>query len=291
MLDFRIETFLCVCKYMNYTKAAEELNITQPGVSQHIHYLEEYYQTKLFQYSNKKLSLTSSGEKLKTSMLSMKHDSIHLKETMSSLESSKKFLKFGATLTIGEFVIPPKLADYMKKNPQVQVEFIIANTQKLLDLLDEGLIEFAVIEGYFSKSEYEFRLVSNEDYIGVCGSAYPIDHITDLSQLFSHNMLLRENGSGTKEILEHYLVEQGYSFTNFEHISQINNLHTIKQLLMQNCGISFMYKIAAQKQLTEGTLKEICISDFHVTHEFNFVWRKNSIYKEHYKQIFYSLFA
>lgn len=71
MLDFRIETFLCVCKYLNYTKAAEELNITQPGVSQHIKYLENFYGDKLFTYSNKILTLTEAGEKLKNAMLSM----------------------------------------------------------------------------------------------------------------------------------------------------------------------------------------------------------------------------
>ena len=62
MLDFRVDTFLCVCRHMNYTKASEELNITQPAVSQHIKYLEHYYGTRLFMYENKKLYLTSPGK-------------------------------------------------------------------------------------------------------------------------------------------------------------------------------------------------------------------------------------
>ena len=64
MLDFRIDTFLCVCKYLNFTKAANELNITQPAVSQHIHYLENEYGVKLFSQEGKKLLITDSGKLL-----------------------------------------------------------------------------------------------------------------------------------------------------------------------------------------------------------------------------------
>ena len=65
MLDFRMETFLAVCRYMNFTRAAEKLNITQPAVSQHIRFLEKHYNTKLFRYEGKKLELTEAGEILK----------------------------------------------------------------------------------------------------------------------------------------------------------------------------------------------------------------------------------
>ena len=61
MLDFRMETFLAVCRYMNFTRAAEKLNITQPAVSQHIRFLEKHYNTKLFRYEGKKLELTEEG--------------------------------------------------------------------------------------------------------------------------------------------------------------------------------------------------------------------------------------
>ena len=74
MLDFRMETFLAVCRYMNFTRAAEKLNITQPAVSQHIRFLEKHYNTKLFRYEGKKLELTEAGEILKNASLTMMHD-------------------------------------------------------------------------------------------------------------------------------------------------------------------------------------------------------------------------
>ena len=74
MIDQRIETFLCVCEYMNYTKASQALHITQPAVSQHIRFLEERYNTKLFTYQDRKLSLTKTGKVLLETMTVIRND-------------------------------------------------------------------------------------------------------------------------------------------------------------------------------------------------------------------------
>ena len=80
MLDFRVNTFLEVCRCMNFTKAAEQLNITQPAVSQHIHFLENEYGVKLFELEGKKIYLTRAGESLKTSLQQMTNDTENLKK-------------------------------------------------------------------------------------------------------------------------------------------------------------------------------------------------------------------
>ena len=285
MLDFRIETFLCVCKYMSYTKAAKELKMTQPGVSQHIKYLENYYGDKLFYYKNRKLDLTQAGIDLKEAMISVKHDTIHLKEKIIDRSTKINSLKFGATLTIGEFLMPPKIADYIKKVPNTQMEFTIANTKELLTLLNDGVIDFAIVEGYFKKSEYEHITVSNEKYVLICGEDYPLKNIDNFSELFSHNLIVREDGSGTKEILERYLSDKGYSLSDFSGISTIGSIHLIKKLVENNCGITFMYEIAVKKELEEGKIRVINVPDFNVYHEFNFIWRKNSVFHDYYQSL------
>ena len=83
MLDFRVETFLAVCRHMNFTKAARELNITQPAVSHHMHYLEQAYGTALFQHNGKRLQLTEAGEILRRTLMTMKHDEQHLQSACS----------------------------------------------------------------------------------------------------------------------------------------------------------------------------------------------------------------
>lgn len=92
MLDFRMETFLAVCRYMNFTRAAEKLNITQPAVSQHIRFLEKHYNTKLFRYEGKKLELTEAGEILKNASLTMMHDETAMQDEMKERANQKNFV-------------------------------------------------------------------------------------------------------------------------------------------------------------------------------------------------------
>ena len=109
MQDFRMETFLAVCRNLNYTKAAEELCITQPAVSQHIRHLEEYYGTRLFVSEGKKMVLTEAGRLLQSAGLTMRHEEYALKELMARAGATERSLHMGATMTIGEFVLPSML--------------------------------------------------------------------------------------------------------------------------------------------------------------------------------------
>lgn len=108
MLDFRVETFLEVCKDLNFTRAAQRLNLTQPAVSQHIRWLEEAYGVPLFVCHGKKMQLTPAGEMLKNSAATMKHDIISLREKMQK-SAENQLVKMGLTLTIAEFEISEML--------------------------------------------------------------------------------------------------------------------------------------------------------------------------------------
>lgn len=285
MLDFRIETFLCVCKYMNYTKAAQMLNITQPAVSQHIKYLEDYYDVKLFSYTGKTLTLTHAGQKLRNAMISMKHDTMYLRERISEEKTRKPDLKFGATLTIGQFVIPSRLVSYLSDNMDVKVELTVDNTRVLLSMLDAGTIDFAVIEGFFPKSEYAYKFISREKFVAVCGKDYPVDKVEQFSDLFSRRLLVREIGSGSREILARYMQEYGYDVDSFAHQIVVNNIYVLKKLASLGEGITFLYQAAVEEEFQRGELREIRIPDFNVSHEFNFVWRKGSIFETYYEKI------
>ncbi|MBC5786415.1 MULTISPECIES: LysR family transcriptional regulator [Clostridiaceae] len=290
MLDFRIDSFLAVCKYMNFTKASEELNITQPAVSQHIHYLEREYQTKLFEYKGKKLFLTPSGKLLLNAATTMKHDEIFLRKNMRQQHGEARHMVLGATLTIGEFMMPQLLSRYLQKYPTVSIDLQIANTQQLLEKIDRGEIDFALVEGYFDKREYDSRMFSKENYIAVCSPKYPFsDKEQSLEQLFNEKLILREQGSGTREILERYLESKNFSFKDFRLLLQTNNIQAIKHFVMEGQGITFLYQITVQQELLQGQLQQIYLPDFPLSHEFNVIWRKNSIFTEHYQEIFQEL--
>ena len=105
MLDFRTETFLTVCETMNFTAAARKLHITQPAVSQHIHFLEEQYQASLFVYRSKQLFITPAGEILQKRLLSMKNDERFIQEELRSQHYGIASLSLGVTMTIGEYAV------------------------------------------------------------------------------------------------------------------------------------------------------------------------------------------
>jgi hypothetical protein len=119
MLDSRIETFLCLCETRSYTKTACILNITQPTVTQHIQYLENKYKSSLVTYSGKVLKITEKGNELKKMALAMKANNLKIEHFMLSEYDKDKDINFGSTLTIGEYVMPVEIAEYLSKHPKV----------------------------------------------------------------------------------------------------------------------------------------------------------------------------
>ena len=290
MLDFRMETFLTVCNDMNFTHAAEHLNLTQPAVSQHIKHLEKTYGTELFIRDKKKLRLTPAGEILRSALETMRNDENTLKKRMQESLSKKKILTFGVTMTIGEYAILPSLAAFIKNHPDTDLHIRYGNTQTLLACLQEGTIDFAIVEGYFKEDRYEVRIYKEEEYIAVASSRHkfsqPVRFLRDLTK---ERLLTREPGSGTRAVLSRTLALKNLSVLDFSHLVEVENIHTIVSLLCEDCGISFLYKSAAEQEIRQGNLCQIPLSDFKITHNFSFLWNKGSIFSEEYETIFQEL--
>lgn len=283
MLDYRIYTFLAVCRNMSFTKAADELNITQPAVSQHIKYLEDMYNTRLFSFNGKKMSITNEGRVLLNAATTMLHDSIHLRETLSAIKGEKKKLSFGATLTVGEYIVPYHMDKIIEKFGAEDINIKIANTNELLEDINSGSVDFALVEGYFEKSEYDYLTYSSEPYIAVAGIKLPEQSI---EELLNYRIIVREEGSGTRAIFENVLSAHNLKVDDFAGKLEINNIGAIKSLVANGTGISFIYKRAVEKELKDNSIFEVKIKDFSVNYNFTFVWRKNSIYADYYREVF-----
>lgn len=287
MLDFRIKTFLTVCKYMNFTKAASELHITQPAVSNHIQFLESYYNTELFNRSGKHMTLTESGIILRSSLETMRNSEQKLYELFKMQKLQKKVLTFGVTMTVGEYIIAPSLKKYIDLNPDVDIHIRYANTSILLNELKDGKIEFAIIEGFYDQSQYENIKFKTEPFICVCNSNHNFKNpVTSLKDLFSQRLIIREPKSGTRSILEKILSINDIKVNNFQHFVEVENMHMIVNLIKEDCGISFLYKSAVQNELNSGELKEINIPGFPFYHELTFIWNKNSPFSNEYIEIY-----
>lgn len=283
MLDYRVKTFITVCQTLNFTKTANELHITQPAVSKHIKALEAEYGCTLFVFKGKQCRMTAEAEKLFLMLTSMAHDIKHFKK---SVHETPTQLYFGATMTIGEYVLPEPLSQLMKARPRLELKMTIGNTQKLLKELDKGTIDFAIIEGFFSQERYDSSVYRHEPFIAAASPSYPLTaKRPKLTDLLQESLIVREEGSGTREVLDTVLKAKNLAISDFQKVSEISNLNTIKQLVMRRRGISFFYRSVVDKELKNGKLIEIPLEDFPVYHDFTFVWNKNSFFQEQYKEI------
>ena len=202
MLDYRVFTFLVLYDEMNYRRTAEKLNMTQPGVTQHIHYLENYYGVKLFEYDGRILSRTKNADRLKRYFDSINAEEADIREKFTPTDTVH--MTVGATKTIGEFVIVPEIRSFLQ-NPKHNLDLIIDNTENLLRMLEQAEIDFAVIEGVFDKSKYGYRLYKKEAFVGICAKDHPFANTTVPLEIFSKRILWSESRFRERE---HYYITQ-----------------------------------------------------------------------------------
>lgn len=271
MLDYRMYTFLTLCETMNYTLAAQKLHITQPAVTQHIRALEEHYGCKLFRYDGKKLSKTPQGELLERSGNAMRYQESRTRSTM--LQDGMRHLSIGATKSIGEFVIPGQLGRFLE-DPNHTLRVEVDNTEKILALIDKGELDFALIEGFFNKTQYDSRLYRKEPFVGLCSTIHPFAGKTiALSDLFPENLFLREEGSGTRKILEDVLAEYNHTVGDFSRVTCISNFGLLEQLVSAGLGITFAYAAIAENN---PCLTRFSVEDWDIYREFNYVYLRNA---------------
>lgn len=286
MIDFKHQTFLILVKLKSYTKTAEKLHLTQPAISQHIKYLEDLYEGKLIIFTNKSLTLTDKGKKLYNLLQRLSIDADYATVLVKN-NSSSTTVTFGATLTISEFIMPEILASVLN-NSDYQFNLVAENTQNLLSKIDEGQISFALIEGFFNKAKYGYKLFCKEKFIGICSPDFKNkDQIFSIQDFIDFPVILREKGSGTRNIFELFLNQNNLGLEIFDNIIEVGSIHVIKEMVRKNVGISFMYEIAVQKELENKTLCKLNINQFNIQWDYNYVYPLNTIHLENYQSIFH----
>ena len=281
MLDYRVFTFLALYDEMNYRRTAEKLNMTQPGVTQHIHYLENYYGVKLFEYDGRILSRTKNADRLKRYFDSINAEDADIREKFTPTDTVH--MTVGATKTIGEFVIVPEIRSFLQ-NPKHNLDLIIDNTENLLRMLEQAEIDFAVIEGVFDKSKYGYRLYKKEAFVGICAKDHPFANTTvTLEDIFKEDIVVREPFSGTRTLLHNAITDRGFSFENFKRCISVSNFSVICDLVANNGAITFAYKPISG---CRDDLAAFTVTDMQISGEFNFVYCNERVAEEKIKLIF-----
>lgn len=239
-----MKTFIAVVEENNFTRAGEKINLSQPSVSLHINKLEKYFDETLINRSSKekKIHITENGKVL---YMRIKEILKVIEDTKEEFQLEKNMVtgkvKIGASFTVGENYLPKLIGKIKTNNPFLNIEVYIKNTKEILEEIDRLEIDFAIVEGDFDKSIYEYKVLHEDEMILACSKQLEekIEQMkfADMDKL---SWVFREEGSGTRA-------------TGLEFLKEINVLpkdilvmgsnNSIKEYLRYGLGITFISKL------------------------------------------------
>lgn len=273
-MDFRLKVFHSAACNLSFTKASHELFISQPAISKHIHELEVQYKTPLFERTGGRIKLTPAGELLlsHTNTLLSAYRQLDFEMNLLTNNFSGE-LQLGASTTIAQYVLPPILSSFIKKFPDIRVSLLNGNSQDIEQALREGKITLGMVEGNTRQSSLHYSSFMKDELVVVThtGSTLARHDEMTLEQLCAHPLVLRENGSGTLEVLETALLEHQIKLSQLNVLIQLGSTESIKLFLENSDALGIISVRAVARELFSGRLKVIDIENFKAERVFSFV--------------------
>ena len=273
MLDSKVLTFLEVAAQGSYTRAAENLHLTQPAVTQQIHRLEEHYGQRLVDTCGRAVRLTEAGEKLE------RHARMQLvneRRFMERLAAEEPPLSLGATLSIADYYLPRPLGRALAGGAGLRV--CVGNTQSLTERMLEGDLDCALVEGMFDRALFEARIWQTAAYVPAARAGHPLaGRRCALSELCGFPILVREKGSGTRAVLEGALSARGMDLSAFARTVELGSFGLLKAALAATDAVSFFYEGVLAG---EGGLAALEMTDFALERPLYFLIPRGSGQRE-----------
>ncbi len=266
-----LKTFIAVVHYQNFTKAAEALHLSQPSVSAHIKHLEQRFNTLLIQRSikQKNIVITQSGYKLFQFAKEILHLVEYAYEAVPALDDDVYgTLKIGASLTIGEYLLPNFLATFVKKYPKLNIELYINNSANICSKVSELSLDIGFIEGMITTSQF-FQNYFFKDYLVLAVPYHPDlnAQTLTLSYLQHRKWVVRENGSGTRSYLDRFFNQ--YALIP-ESIMVVGSNYAIKEAVKNNLGITLISHLVTQPAISHKELS-ILYLDENFSRNFSYI--------------------
>ncbi|MFV8364379.1 LysR substrate-binding domain-containing protein [Flavobacterium sp. ZT3P35] len=270
-MDFRLKVFYTVANRLSFTKASNELFITQPAVSRHIQELEEYYKIKLFNRNGSKITLTLAGDVLLKHTKNIFEVYRDIDFDMNTLISQRSgLLRVGASTTISQYIIPPLLARFHQKLQDIKVSLLNGNTEQIENALVQQEIEIGIVEGQSKNISIKYTEFLKDELVLVCKSSNPLVNLNEITQeaLKKMRFLMREQGSGTLEVIEFALKPFNIKVSELQIEMQLGSTESIKSYLMNSDCVAFISIHAIQKELQNNELAILDITDLTIERFF-----------------------
>jgi DNA-binding transcriptional LysR family regulator len=257
MADRRLSVFYTVSRLGSFTKAAHHLHMTQPAVTFQVKQLEEQFNTRLFDRNHNQITLTEAGEVV----FNYADRILNLYEEMESSVGEltgemRGVLLVGASTTIGEYLLPRVLGAFRGAYPAMKVRMNVGNTRDIVHQVENNTIDIGIVEGKVQNSNLVIRECRPDQMVAI----FPVDHpLADKewvtpADLLEYPFILREEGSGTREVLANYFREAGADPNQLEIAMELGSGESVKGAVESGLGISVVSEATVRKEARLGTL-------------------------------------
>ncbi len=275
-MDVRdLQIFLSVAKHLNYTRAAEEVNLSQPSVSVRMGQLERDLGSKLFEQLGKKVVLTEAGQLLvphATRIIAAMDDARRAIDELQGLERGS--LRVGASTTPGMYLVPGTIAHFKQRYPKVEVHLAVRDTRQIEEGVLRNEFDFGFVGGHLAGDGVDVLPWINDEIILIV----PLGHrlagkrsvtVQDLSR---EKFIFREQGSATRAVVATHLQRLR---VEAEAIMEIENPESVKKAVQNGLGIAFISAFAAETDLEAKTLVAVKIRNLEIRRELKIVYRRD----------------
>nr|WP_249316813.1 LysR family transcriptional regulator [Bacillus sp. FJAT-50079] len=267
-----MHVFVIVADKQNFSRAAEELHMTQPAVSQYIRALEDRVGTRLLERTNKYVRLNKAGEIVyhhAKEILGLHTKMQNLVDDLVNKVSGP--LSIGASYTFGEYVLPHIIANLKKDYPDIHPSVTIGNTAKIADLVASHQLDIGIVEGHFNDAQLIVEDIAEDSMVIVASPQHELvlkGVEIDRKEVEKEMWIVREHGSGTREATEKVFQLLNVSPTQYMYFS---STQPIKEAVEAGLGISLLSEWAIKKELRNGDLKKIHIEGLPLMRKFSIV--------------------
>ncbi len=274
MFDFKLKVFYTVAIRLSFSKAAEELHITQPAITRHIKQIEEYFKQKLFERQGNRIALTLAGDHLlkHCKIIFSQYDELDF-EMNGLLKRTTGELNISASTTIAQYVLPKSLAKFHQNFPDVKVTMNSQNTVRVEQAVLDKTIELGFIEGKSKNREIAYHPFMADEIVLVVSRGNPLIRKEEIGfeELCKLPLVLREQGSGTLQVVLDALEAKEVLYTDLTVEMQLGSSESIKSYLSDKKSAAFLSTNAILKELKNGELFIIDINDLSIVRNFYYI--------------------
>jgi len=276
MADRRLQVFHTVARLLSFTKAAETLHMTQPAVTFQIRQLEEHFNTRLFDRTHNRISLTAAGERV----FEYAERIISLYGEMDSRVRDltgdvSGILLIGASTTIAEYVLPSLLGEFQSRYADVNVRLSVSNSLGIVHMVENNTIDVGIVEAPVANKNLAVEVCWHDELVFICppGHAMAKKERVAAADIAGLPFLCREEGSGTREVIEDYLAQSGVPLHDLNLCMEFGSPEALKGAVEAGLGTSIVSRATVGKELKLKTLVALPLEP-RLERPFSFVYQR-----------------